>query len=58
MKATPLAIAAAGALGAACAVAALTDRAPYPYAQRRLHLSSGPAASSPSSTCSSPAAGW
>jgi ubiquinone/menaquinone biosynthesis C-methylase UbiE len=38
MRATPLAIAAAGALavGAACAAAALTDQAPYPYAQRRL----------------------
>ena len=38
MRATPLAIAAAGAIavGAACAAAALTDQAPYPYAQRRL----------------------
>ena len=38
MRATSLTVAAAGALavGAACAAAALTDQAPYPYAQRRL----------------------
>jgi hypothetical protein len=38
MRATPLAIAAAGAIavGAACAAAALTEQPPYLYAQRRL----------------------
>jgi len=37
MRAAPLAIAAAGAIAVgSCAAAALTDQAPYPYAQRHL----------------------
>ena len=38
MRATPITLAAAGALavGAAAAAAVLTDKAPYPYAQRHL----------------------